>query len=81
MVRKDVVIFQNIWEVTNSKQGQCSLQTSKRYFTRREDKKMGWVNVRWGAPSDTYATHILPQAALLTLDKTIKVRCASLFLV
>ncbi len=41
---------------------------------------MGWVNVRWGVLSNTDATRILPWVALFTIDKVVKVRCASLFL-
>jgi hypothetical protein len=42
---------------------------------------MGWVNVCWGVPPDTNVTHVLPWVALLALDKAVKVRRASLFLV
>jgi hypothetical protein len=42
---------------------------------------MGWVNVCWGVLLDTNATHMLPWVALLLIDKVVKVRCASLFIV
>jgi hypothetical protein len=60
MVCEEVAIFQDIWEVTNQKQGQSSLWTIKRYLNHRKDIDMNWVNVRWGVFPNTYATHIFP---------------------
>jgi hypothetical protein len=48
MVCKDITLFQEIWEQTNEKQGEDSFLNIRRYLQCREDKDMGWINMRWG---------------------------------
>jgi hypothetical protein len=50
MVRKDITMFQEIWEQTNEEQGEDSLLDIRRYLQRCENIDMGWINMRWGVP-------------------------------
>jgi hypothetical protein len=60
MVHEDVIMFQNIWEETNEKQGQASLLTIKRYLKHYEDVDMGWVNVHRGVLQDLIVITSIP---------------------
>jgi hypothetical protein len=48
MVRKDITMFQEIWEQIDEEQGEASLLNIKKYLQRCEDIDMGWINVHWG---------------------------------
>jgi hypothetical protein len=50
MGRKDITMFQEIWEQTNEEQGEDSLLDIRRYLQRCENIDMGWINMRWGVP-------------------------------
>jgi hypothetical protein len=42
---------------------------------------MGWINVRWGMPQVPNASTSLPHEVMFALDKVVKQRRVSLFLV
>ncbi len=45
MGRKDITMFQEIWEQTNEEQGEDSLLDIRRYLQRCENIDMGWINM------------------------------------
>jgi len=79
MVRKDIALFQEIWEQTNEEQREASFLNIRRYVQCHENINMGWINLCSSVPQVLDASISLPHKVLLTLDKVVKQRCVSLF--
>ncbi len=81
MVRKDIALFQEIWEQTDEEQGEVSLLDIRKYLQHHDDIDMGWINMHWGVPQVLDASISLPHESSLALNKVVEQRHVSLFLV